>query len=238
MPLAADRTSISVAPVRFRRNRWLARRHSGRPTGMLLRAIVVAICGLALVLAGAAAHAQVGGNLTAGPPLDIHLEIATGSDGPVLSTTAFDLVTGEYYRLNVTSDGVEPWRLEVDELLRNSHLRLVTINGIEVHLQALAFRAIEFDVAGTAQFSFTPIRTGERSTALSAGCCRIRRAREASRTGRTAGAGRLPGNGRYAGSRPGPVASGTAQLTAVLARLGVGGLRSIGGMSRTVLELS
>ena len=161
MPLAADRASISVAPVRFRRNRWLARRHSGIPTCMLLRAIVVAICGLALVLAGAAEHAQVGGNLTAGPPLDIHLEIATGSDGPVLSTTAFDLVTGEYYRLNVTSDGVEPWRLEVDELLRNSHLRLVTINGIEVHLQALAFRAIEFDVAGTAQFGFTPIRTGE-----------------------------------------------------------------------------
>ena len=78
----------------------------------------------------------------------------------MLSTTAFDLVTGEYYRLNVTSDGVEPWRLEVDELLRNSHLRLVTINGIEVHLQALAFRAIEFDVAGTAQFSFAPIRPG------------------------------------------------------------------------------
>ena len=129
-------------------------------TGML-RAVVVAIGGSALVLAGAAAaYAQVGGNLAAGPPLDIHLEIATGPDGPVLSTTAFDLVTGEYYRLNVTSDGVEPWRLEVDELLRNSHLRLVTINGIEVHLQALAFRAIEFDVAGTAQFSFAPIRPG------------------------------------------------------------------------------
>ena len=29
-----------------------------------------------------------------------------------------------------------------------------------VHLQALAFRAIEFDVGGTAQFSFTPIRIG------------------------------------------------------------------------------
>ena len=127
---------------------------------MLLRAIVVTTCGLALALAAAAAHAQVGGNLAAGPPLDIHLEIATGADGPVLSITEFDLVTGEYYRLNVTSDGVEPWRLEVDDLLRNSHLRLVTINGIEVHLQALAFRAIEFDVAGTAQFSFTPIRTG------------------------------------------------------------------------------
>jgi hypothetical protein len=127
---------------------------------MLLRTLVVASCAAALALAAATARAQVGGNLAAGPPLDIHLEIATGPDGPLLSTTGFDLVTGEYYRLNVTSDGVEPWRLEVDDLLRNSHLRLVTINGIEVHLQAMAFRAIEFDVAGTTQFSFTPIRTG------------------------------------------------------------------------------
>ena len=125
---------------------------------MLLRNIVIATCGLALW--PAAAPAQVGGNLAAGPPLDIHLEIATGADGPLLSTAAFELTTGEYYRLNVTSDGVETWRLEVDELLRNSHLRIVTINGIEVHLQALAFRGIEFDVGGTAQFSFTPIRTG------------------------------------------------------------------------------
>ena len=127
---------------------------------MLLRTFVVASCGLALALAAAPARAQVGGNLAAGPPLDIHLEIATTPDGPVLSMAEFDLITGEYYRLNVTSDGVEPWRLEVDDLLRNSHLRLVTINGIEVHLQALAFRAIEFDVGGTVQFSFTPIRTG------------------------------------------------------------------------------
>ena len=127
---------------------------------MLLRTIVVATCGVVLALAATAAQAQVGGNLAAGPPLDIHLEIATGPDGPLLSTAEIELVTGEYYRLNITSDGAEPWRLEVDELLRNSHLRLVTINGIEVHLQAMAFRAIEFDVGGTAQFSFTPIRTG------------------------------------------------------------------------------
>lgn len=63
---------------------------------MLLRAIVVATCGLALPFAVVALHAQVGGNLAAGPPLDIHLEIATGPDGPVLSATEFDLVTGEY----------------------------------------------------------------------------------------------------------------------------------------------
>ena len=127
---------------------------------MLLRTLVVASCAAALALAAATARAQVGGNLAAGPPLDIHLEIATTPDGPSLSAAELDLVTGEYYRLNVTSDGVEPWRLEVDDLLRNSHLRIVTINGIEVHLQAMAFRAIEFDVAGTTQFSFTPIRTG------------------------------------------------------------------------------
>ena len=127
---------------------------------MLLRAIVSATLGLALPLLPTAVFAQVGGNLAAGPPLDIHLDITTGSDGPLLSPAAFELTTGEYYRLNVTSDGVETWRLEVDDLLRNSHLRIVTINEIEVHLQALAFRAIEFDVAGSARFSFTPIRTG------------------------------------------------------------------------------
>ena len=115
---------------------------------------------LALTLMPAALPAQVGGSLTAGPPVDLHLELATGPDRPLLSVSEFELVTGEYYRLNVTSDGVETWRLDVDELLRNSHLRLVTISEIEVHLQGLAFRAIEFDVAGTVQFSFTPIRTG------------------------------------------------------------------------------
>jgi hypothetical protein len=37
---------------------------------------------------------------------------------------------------------------------------VVTINGIEVHLQSLMFRAIEFDEPGSASFSFTPIRPG------------------------------------------------------------------------------
>ena len=113
-----------------------------------------------LVSAPLGAFAQVGGNLTAGPPVDLYLDITTGDDGPVLSTTEFELLTGEYYRINVTSDGDETWRFEATELLQNSHLRIVTISEIEVHLQSLPFRAIEFDVAGTAQFSFTPVRTG------------------------------------------------------------------------------
>lgn len=124
----------------------------------MLRLLVAATLGL--VLAPATPLAQVGGNLAAGPPIELRLDIATGPDGPLLSVPEFELVTGEYYRLNVTSDGLETWRLEVDELLRNAHLRLVAISGIEVHLQGLAFRGIEFDIAGTARFSFTPIRTG------------------------------------------------------------------------------
>ena len=119
-----------------------------------------AIVTLGLTLLPIIVQPQVGGNLTAPPPLDIFLEITTGPDGPILSVTEFKLITGEYYRLNITSDGGEMWRLEVNDLLQNSHLRVVTINEIEVHLQSMVFRAIEFDVAGSAQFSFTPIRTG------------------------------------------------------------------------------
>ncbi|HUF76418.1 MAG TPA: hypothetical protein VMM35_09070, partial [Longimicrobiales bacterium] len=42
--------------------------------------------------------AQVGGDLTAFPPVDLYLEVTTSRDGPVLSQTEYDLVTGEYYR--------------------------------------------------------------------------------------------------------------------------------------------
>jgi len=122
-----------------------------------LRLLLTAVCALA---ATSSAFAQVGGNFSAGPPVDLSLEISSGPHGPQVSPSEVELISGEYYRLNVTSDADLDWRLEVDELLRNSHLRLVTIAGIEVHLQGLAFRAIEFDVPGQAQFSLVPIRTG------------------------------------------------------------------------------
>jgi hypothetical protein len=104
---------------------------------------------------------QVGGSLIEFPPQEIELEITETADGrPVLSRTQFKLVTGEYYRLTVTSTGQTDWRLELPDLLQNSHLRVVTINGIEVHLQSMVFRAIEFDQPGRASFSFTPIAPG------------------------------------------------------------------------------
>ncbi len=120
----------------------------------------IGLAALALAMAGAS-HAQVGGNLAALPAVDIGLEITTRPDGaPTLSKSEFKLVTGEYYRLTLKSDGEKVWRVEVPDLLQNSHLRVVTINDVEVHLQSLTFRALEFDEAGSASFAFTPIRPG------------------------------------------------------------------------------
>jgi hypothetical protein len=131
-------------------------------TRALLRAAAAA---WGVLLLPAAPHAQVGGNLAAGPPLDLFVEIRTGADGePVLSATEFKLVTGEYYRFNIdcpdVADDLAGWRIEVTDLLANSHLRLVSVGDIEIHLQGLTFRAIECDEIGRARFSFVPIRPG------------------------------------------------------------------------------
>ena len=115
-------------------------------------------CVLAFLFTPLVVEAQVGGSLVEFPPLDISLEISETADGkPVVSMDSIELITGEYYRLNVTSSGETDWRLEMPDLLQNSHLRVVTVNdGIEVHLQSLVFRAIEFDEPGKISLSFTP----------------------------------------------------------------------------------
>jgi hypothetical protein len=115
-------------------------------------------CVLAFLFTPLVVEAQVGGSLVEFTPLDISLEISETADGkPVISMDSIELITGEYYRLNVTSSGETDWRLEMPDLLQNSHLRVVTVNdGIEVHLQSLVFRAIEFDEPGKISLSFTP----------------------------------------------------------------------------------
>jgi hypothetical protein len=123
------------------------------------------LAALSLVLWPALSHAQVGGNLAAGPPVDLSVEISTSPNGePVLSAKEFRLITGEYYRFNIAcpdvTDDLAGWRVEVTDLLANSHLRVVSVGDIEIHLQGLTFRAIECDEAGSARFSFVPIRPG------------------------------------------------------------------------------
>lgn len=109
--------------------------------------------------------AQVGGNLAQYPPKDVVVEISTGEDGsPVLSKTEIELVTGDYYRLDFRCTDVEDdltgWRIEIPQLLQNSHLRLVSVGDVEIHLQGLSFRAIECDEIGGARVSLVPIRPG------------------------------------------------------------------------------
>ena len=74
------------------------------------------------------------------------------------------LLTGKYYRLNIhcpdVRDDLSGWRIEMPGLLRNAHLRLVTVGDIEVHLQGLSFNAIECDEAGSVHISFVPIKPG------------------------------------------------------------------------------
>lgn len=129
------------------------------------------LAGLVFALAFTApAQAQVGGNLAAYPPIDVRIDITTGPEGkPVLTPARLEMTTGDYYRLTFSSDGEgedargDPLarRVELNEFLANIHLRILTISGIEVHLQGMSFRAIELDEKGEASFTFTPIRPGE-----------------------------------------------------------------------------
>lgn len=105
--------------------------------------------------------AQVGGSLMEFPPQELYLDIIQDDEGrPHISADEFKLVTGDLYRLHISSDGMTDWRIEMDELLLNSHLRVLDVDGIEIHLQSMSFRAIEFDEPGKIWMSFVPIRPG------------------------------------------------------------------------------
>jgi hypothetical protein len=115
--------------------------------------------------APAPAAPPVSGMIAIGAPKDITLEVKTGPNGaPILSAAEFRLVLGSYYRFNFTcpdaKDDATGFHLEMTDMLANAHLRVVSINQIEVYLQGQTFRAIECDLAGTARISFHPMRKG------------------------------------------------------------------------------
>ena len=113
----------------------------------------------------APAAAPVSGMIVTGAPKELTLEVKTGPDGgPVLSAAEFRIVLGSYYRFNFVCPDAKSddtgFHLELNDLLANAHLRIVSINQIEVYLQGQTFRAIECDIAGTARISFHPMRKG------------------------------------------------------------------------------
>ena len=123
------------------------------------------ILATALLLLAPGALAQESGVIGRPPPTDVFLTVTTGANGePVLSDDEFLLVLGAYYRFNfVCPDAVDDstgFHFEATELLANAHLRVVSVNDIEIYLQGMSFRAIECDEAGAARFSFHPMRRG------------------------------------------------------------------------------
>lgn len=77
----------------------------------------------------------------------------------VFSQNTWELETGKYYQLDVTSDGNEEISVVAPELWRNSWIDQIVVNDLEVKTYGLY--SIEFDDAGTFNISFVPIRPGE-----------------------------------------------------------------------------
>ena len=119
----------------------------------------------ACAIPASAQDAPPSGTIVIGPPEDLILEVATGAGGePVLSQDAFTLALGGYYRMNFVcpdaQDDSTGFHFEMPDLLKNAHLRVVSVGDIEIYMQGLTFHAIECDEAGAARFSFHPMRAG------------------------------------------------------------------------------
>jgi hypothetical protein len=114
----------------------------------------VAVAGFALAVGVGPALAE--GNLASnGTDLEIKIDTAELT----YSQTEFELETGKYYRLSVTSDGGDEVAWFAPELWRNSWINQIVANDLEVKVWGLY--SLEFDAAGTINVSFVPIRPGE-----------------------------------------------------------------------------
>lgn len=119
----------------------------------------IGMCGFAaaaaVALAGAAAPALAEGNL-ASKPVDLAELKLTGD--LKMSQTEYQLETGKFYRIDITSDGTEEFAWMAPELFRNVWVNQVVVNDLEV--KAADIYSLEFDAAGTFNLTFVPLRPG------------------------------------------------------------------------------
>jgi hypothetical protein len=128
------------------------------------RKVLAGLAGAAaLALIPLGAQAQVGGNLAATPAVNIELNL-TGA-GAALSAPSFELVTGDYYRLTINSDGNAEALWTSPIFMQNIWINQIVIAGVEVKLWggATAVAGIELGEQGVsaAAITFVPIRPGE-----------------------------------------------------------------------------
>lgn len=114
------------------------------------------VIGLAMAAAMTAGAAHAEGNLASNRT---DLEIKIDTEKLQFSQTEFELETGKYYILSVTSDGGDEVAWFAPELWRNSWINQIVANDLEV--KAFGVYSLEFDAAGTISVSFVPIRPGE-----------------------------------------------------------------------------
>lgn len=114
------------------------------------RALAAAVS-LALVAAPVLAE----GNL-ASKPVDLP-ELKLTADLK-MSQTEYQLETGKYYRIDITSDGEEEFAWMAPELFRNVWVNQVVVNDLEI--KAADIYSLEFDAAGTFNLTFVPLRPG------------------------------------------------------------------------------
>lgn len=109
----------------------------------------------ALIIALQTGPTLAEGNLASNP---IDLPDLMLSGDLTMSETEYQLETGKYYRIAISSDGQEEFAWFAPELFRNSWVNQIVVNDLEV--KAFGIYSLEFDAAGTFVMTFVPIRPG------------------------------------------------------------------------------
>lgn len=74
------------------------------------------------------------------------------------SVRRLELESGRYYRLVVSSDGLEEYRVVAPELFAASWIEQVVVADLETH--PIGIRALEFDDEGAMELWFVPVVAG------------------------------------------------------------------------------
>ena len=114
-----------------------------------------AVIGAAVLTVFAVGGAQAAGNIVSKPT---ELKLAANTEKLTFSQTKFDLETGKYYKLTVSSDGAEEIDLRAPALWENSYVNQLEINDVDVFVKG-DFH-IGFDSDGEAAIFFVPLRPG------------------------------------------------------------------------------
>jgi hypothetical protein len=87
------------------------------------------------------------------------LEEISLTAGQMQSPGEYELLSGGYYRVTITSDGTQELAVEGPNLFRNIWVNEIVINDIEIRPMG-GIDSIEFDAAGSARISFIAVVPG------------------------------------------------------------------------------